>query len=190
MVVLLTPPACLCYQLLSTCSGWKIEAGDNPDRSFGLRRPGFGDDCPNLNELRCRSTGTDVPGALNGTYEVGWTNEQFDVAYDRTGEPRIAGTRTVADVYPGSYTLTFDDGRFDILHDRLGAFCAGHYEVTGDRTVLFAERTEPQFGCLPGRFLDASFTVTDGELRFDAATASPVDAVLFATQPLARQPDA
>jgi hypothetical protein len=149
-------------------------------------RFGFGGECPTLAELRGRTAGTDDPGVLDGTYEVGWTDEQFDVAFDQTGEPRVAGTRTVADVYPGIYTLTFDDGRFDIEHDRLGAFCTGNYEVTGDRVVLFAERTEPQFGCNPGRYLDARFTITDGELSFDAAIANPIDAVLFADEPLAR----
>ena len=152
-------------------------------------RFGFGDECPTLAELRGRSIGTDDPAALNGIYEVSWTDRDFGIAFERTGEPRIAGTRTVADVYPGSYTLIFDDGRFDILHDRLGVFCTGHYELTGARAVLFAERTEPQFGCLPGRFLDARYTASHGELRFDAATASPVDAVLFSSKPLARQPD-
>ena len=137
-------------------------------------------------KLRGPADGADDPAVLDGTYEVSWSDQQFDIAFDRTGAPKMVGTRTTADVYPGTYTLTFDGGRFDIVHDGLEVFCTGSYRVTGDRVLLFAERREPQFGCLPGRFLDARYTLTDSELRFDASTAHPVDAVLFADQALAR----
>ncbi|HEY3485075.1 MAG TPA: hypothetical protein VGK49_06805, partial [Ilumatobacteraceae bacterium] len=146
----------------------------------------FGDECPTLAELRGPADGADDPRVLDGTYEVFWTDQQFDLAFNRTGAPRIVGTRTVADDYAGTYTLTFDGGRFDIVHDGRESFCTGSYEVTGDRVLLFAERREPQSGCRPGRFLDARYAITDSELMFADTTAHPVDAVLFANRPLAR----
>jgi WD40 repeat protein len=149
-------------------------------------RFGFGDECPTLAELRGSADGADDPAMLNGTYEVSWTKQQFNTAFDRAGAPRIVGTRTVEVDYPGTYTLTFDDGRFDIVHDELGAFCTGSYDVTGERVHFFAERSESLSGCLPGRFLEAEYTLTDRQLRFDGVTAHPIDAVLFADQPLKR----
>jgi hypothetical protein len=149
-------------------------------------RFGFGDECPTLAELRGPAAGADDPAVLDGTYGVSWSDQQFDLAFGRTGAQKIVGSRTAADVYPGTYTLTFDDGRFDIVHDQLGVYCTGSYDVTNDRVFLFAERREPQDGCRPGRFLEARYTLSDGELRFDGVTAHPVDAVLFADQPLER----
>jgi WD40 repeat protein len=148
----------------------------------------FGDECPTLAELRGHPDGADDPGVLDGTVEVSWTSEQFGAALAAAGEPKFAGVRYVVGGYPqsGTYTVTFDDGRFDILHDEFGVYCTGSYAVTGDRVQLFAERRDWQFGCLPGRFLDATYVLTDDSLTFSAATAHPVDAVLFAGQPLTR----
>jgi WD40 repeat protein/class 3 adenylate cyclase len=148
-------------------------------------RFGFGDECPTLAELRGVPDGADDPAVLEGRYEVRWTGDQFSAALAALGEPKIVG-RSTADGYPGTYTVTFDDGRFDIVHERLGAFCTGSYQVSSDRVRLVAERREPQVGCLPGRFLDATFVITDDGLAFRATAAHPVDAVLFAGRPLTR----
>jgi hypothetical protein len=156
-------------------------------------RFGFGDECPTLAELRGRPDGAGNPAVLNGSYEVRWSAEQFDTALAAAGEPKTAVSRATAsrfmsgaDGFPGTYTVTFDDGRFDIAHDRTGAYCTGSYAATGDRVRLVAERRDSQLGCLPGRFLDATFVVNDDGLAFSATTAHPVDAVLFAGRRLAR----
>jgi hypothetical protein len=154
-------------------------------------RFGFGDECPTLAELRGRPDGAGNPAVLNGSYEVRWAAEQFDTAIAAAGEPKTAVGRATADGYPGTYTVTFDDGRFDITHDRTGIYCTGSYAVGGDRVRLVAERRDPasagsQLGCLPGRFLDATYVLTDDGLAFSATTAHPVDAVLFASRHLAR----
>jgi hypothetical protein len=148
-------------------------------------RFGFGDECPSLAELGGSPNDAGNPAVLNGSYEVGWTAEQFDTALAAAGEPKIAGRSTLAG-YPGSYTVTFDDGRFDIAHDETGTYCTGSYAVTGDRVRLVAERRASPLGCPPGRFLDANFVLTDDRLAFSAATAHPVDAILFASRRLAR----
>jgi hypothetical protein len=101
------------------------------------------------------------------------------------GEPKIAG-RSTADGYPGTYTVTFHDGRFDIVHDAIGVFCTGSYVVTGDRVRLLGERRNVTLGCLPGRLLHATFVLTDDALTFRATAAHPVDAILFASRRLVR----
>jgi hypothetical protein len=76
------------------------------------------------------------------------------------------------------------DGRFDIEHDGTGAFCTGSYAVTGHRARLVAERSGSQLGCFPGRFLEATFALTDDGLGFREAAAHTVDTVLFASRHL------
>ena len=147
-------------------------------------RFGFGDECPTLAELRGRVDGADDPAVLDGSYAVHWTAEAFGRALAGAGEPSIAG-RATAEGYPGTYTVTFDDGRFDIVHDGLGGYCTGSYSVTGERVRLFAERSDSQTGCPAGRLLDATFSLTAEGLTLDAVGAHPVDAVLFASRPLA-----
>ena len=148
-------------------------------------RFGFGDECPSLAELRGRPDNADDPAGLNGSYQVRWTAEEFETALVAAGEPKIAG-RSTADGYPGTYTVTFHDGRFDIVHDAIGVFCTGSYHVTGDQVRLVAERREVPIGCLPSRLLDATFELTEDALTFHARAAHPVDAVLFASRRLTR----
>jgi hypothetical protein len=148
-------------------------------------RFGFGDDCPTLAELRGRPDGPGDPAVLDGSYEVRWTAQEFGTALAAAGEPKMAG-RSTADGYPGTYTITFRDGRFDIVHDALGAYCTGSYAVTADRVRLFAERRDTQVGCSPGRLLDTTFELRDDALTFSAPVADPVDAVLFAGRHLTR----
>jgi DNA-binding SARP family transcriptional activator/WD40 repeat protein/tRNA A-37 threonylcarbamoyl transferase component Bud32 len=147
-------------------------------------RFGFDDHCPTLADLRGQPAGADDPAVLDGSYEVSWTASQFGLALAAAGEPKIAG-RATRGGYPGTYTVTFHDGRFDIVHDALGTYCAGSYTVTGDRVRLLAERSEPEVGCRPGPLLDATFVRTDDGLTFSDATAHPVDDVLLAGEPLA-----
>jgi WD40 repeat protein len=149
-------------------------------------RFGFGDECPTLAELRGPASNADDPAVLNGTYEISWTEQQFTTSFNNADAPRVGGTRAVEIDFPGTYTLTFNDGRFDIVRDKHVAFCTGSYDVVGDRVHLFAERREPLSGCLPGRFLEAGYTLTDDELRFDDVTAHPIDGVLFTDRPLER----
>jgi WD40 repeat protein len=149
-------------------------------------RFGFGDECPTIAELRGNPDGVDDPGLLNGSYRVDWTTRDFNGMLRRAGVPMTANSRATRDVYHGSYIITIDDGRFDIVHDRLGAFCTGSYTVTGDTVRMVAERTEAEWGCAPGRFLDATFSVTGDALTLTAASGHPVDAVLFAGPPLTR----
>jgi hypothetical protein len=150
------------------------------------RRFGFGDECPTLTELRGRAEGSADPAVLDGTYEVSWTDQQFNIARNRVDTAAIFSMRSLGDVYPGTYTVTMDGGRFDIVHDEMGAFCTGSYDVSGGRVRFLAERSEPQYGCLPGRFLEAAYTFTADELAFDDVTGHPIDVVLFAGQPLIR----
>jgi WD40 repeat protein/DNA-binding SARP family transcriptional activator len=145
----------------------------------------FGGRCPTLSELRAPPDGPGSTAVLNGSYEVRWTKAEFDAELEAAGEPRAYGRATAHD-YAGIYTVTFDDGRFDIVHTESGAYCTGSYSVTGDRVRMFGERTDTPIGCPPGRFLDATFDLSDHELVFDATTTHPVDAVLFAGQRLAR----
>jgi hypothetical protein len=51
---------------------------------------------------------------------------------------------------------------------------------------VHAERRGTQFGCPPGRFLDATFVLTDDSLTLTDGTAQAVDSVLFASRPLTR----
>jgi WD40 repeat protein len=148
-------------------------------------RFGFGDECPTLAELRGPPDGTDDPAVIDGSYEVRWTPQQFGVALAAAGEPKMADSRSNGDGYPGTYTVTFDDGRFDIVHDRM-AFCTGSYAVTGGRVRLHAERSDARFGCRPGRYFDAIFALAGDALTFSDATGHPVEIILLAGQPLTR----
>jgi WD40 repeat protein len=149
-------------------------------------RFGFGDECPTLTELRGQPDGADDPAVLNGIYEVRWTTDQFDAALAAAGEPKSADGRADDEGYPGTYTLVFADGRFDIVHDRIGTFCTGSYVVTGDRVRMHAERRDAPIGCGPGRYLDAAFVLSDETLTLDDAAGHPVELILFADRPLVR----
>ena len=85
---------------------------------------------------------SDDPAVLDGAFEIRWTDQQFEDALAAPASRRSERIRLPADGYPGTYTVTFDDGRFDIVHDEKGVFCTGSYTVTGDRVQLFAERRE------------------------------------------------
>jgi hypothetical protein len=153
-------------------------------------RFGFGDECPTLAELRPRPDGTGDPAALNGRFTVAWTAEQFARALAAAGEPTVAG-RGTSGGYAGTYTVSFDDGRFDIVQDGAVDYCVGSYVVTDERVLLIAERGESiaNLGCPPGPFLEATFELGDDALALTAITAHPVDAVLLASRELARLAD-
>jgi WD40 repeat protein/DNA-binding SARP family transcriptional activator len=147
------------------------------------------DDCPTLSELRGQPDGADDPAALNGTYEVRWRAEEFAAAVTAAGRPMLP-LMGPAELYPGSYTVTFADGRFDIVHDGSEAYCTGSYTVYGDSVRMLAERIDThdsRYGCLPGRtFLDATFQLSDNGLRLTVTTGAAVDTLLFASRDLAR----
>ena len=149
-------------------------------------RFGFADECPTLAELRTLPDISDDPAVLDGAFEIRWTDQQFENALAAAGEPTFGTIRLPQDGYPGTYTVTFDEGRFDIVHDEKGVFCTGSYTVTGDRVQMFAERREWLFGCPPGRFLNATFALADDALTLTNAIAHPVDEVLLTSQPLTR----
>jgi WD40 repeat protein/DNA-binding SARP family transcriptional activator len=156
-------------------------------------RFGFDDECPTLAELRGRPDGTDDPTVLDGTYAVRWTANELASAFDAAGEPTSMASRIgLADLvggFEGTYTVTFDNGRFDITHDTTGVYCTGSYTVTGESVRLIAERRASVFGCPPGHFLDATFALTDDGLTLNVTSTYPIDEVLFASRRLERVGD-
>ena len=113
------------------------------------------DDCPTLAELRGVPDSTDDPAVLNGSYEVHWSDDELaDVL--AAAELRVLPVMldpAIAGLYPGTYSVTLDDGRFDVVHDGNEVFCTGSYTVTGDSVRMFAERVDTR---LPDRVRSGS----------------------------------
>jgi WD40 repeat protein len=79
-------------------------------------RFGFGDECPVARRAPRPPDDADDTAGLNGSYEVRWTKRSSRRRWWRPASRRSpAGRQRTA--IPGSYTVTFDDGRFDIVHD-------------------------------------------------------------------------
>lgn len=75
------------------------------------------------------------------------------------GSEKAGSHGRVADHH--THTLTFADGRYDL--ELIRRTCTGTYTTDGDRVSLSNERGV----CGPGKLFDATFTITDGVLRFD-----------------------
>ena len=70
-------------------------------------RSGFeADGSPTLAELRGVPDGTDDPAVLNGTYELRWGDDEFAEAFAAAELP-VALEPVLAELYPGTYTVTF-----------------------------------------------------------------------------------
>ena len=166
-------------------------------RGFTLQecsRFNFGNDCPTVAELDREAPGGENTDALAGTFRVEWTHDDLlatmiDFAGRITDEELspefIGGVGDLATELAGRYTVTFADGRFDIVNDRRDdPFCVGTYSIRDGRAWLRPERG----WCNPIKIFDAAFEVDDEELRFDADTFRGEAPYLwvFAARPLER----
>jgi hypothetical protein len=157
-------------------------------------RFGFDDSCPTLAELGAlRTSAVDQP---EGTFEISWTRDEIvelatDWMTDQSGttpgpdfDVLIAG---LASDLAGRYTVTFADGRFDIVNDRYEEpYCIGTYVVREQRIWLRSERGGI---CYPIKLFDATFDVSDEGLSFDLPDfrGSPPNSMIFAaSRPLER----
>jgi hypothetical protein len=99
----------------------------------------------------------------------------------------IDGLGDFAGELAGTYTVTFGDGRFDIVNDGMAdPYCVGSYAVRDGRAWLRPERGF----CYPIKLFDAAFAIDEGQLRFDPDTfrGEWPNMILFATRPLERVP--
>jgi TRAP-type C4-dicarboxylate transport system substrate-binding protein len=120
--------------------------------------------------------GTDDTSVLNGVYRgPEWTHEEL-VAL---GAPEQDAQNAA-----GTFTFTFQDGRFELRHDHAsGAVfgCDGEYTVSDDQVVV---NLEPGGDCGPGgEFLRATFELSADNLRFTDMAGIPSDIILFETEP-------
>jgi hypothetical protein len=156
----------------------------------------FGDDCPTLSELRGASPAT-IDSGLEGVFRIGWTAEELadvmvgglESSYGSLTDERSRAVRDTANDSAGTYTLTFDSGRFEVFRDdRDETWCTGTYAVE-DQRVWFA--SERGWGCMEVRWFDSSFELGDESLRFDAEAfrGSWPDRMLFTTKPLEKADD-
>jgi hypothetical protein len=155
----------------------------------GVRPVQLGDECPTLAELRGPAPGSDV---LAGTCTITWTTSEFIDAMtagieDFLGGPLPGGApdgmHDLAAELACEYTFTFADGKFDVTRDTMEEpFCTGTYSVRGDRVWLSSERG----WCIEVKFFDATFELSDGELRLDPESFRGIlpFEIVFATRPL------
>jgi DNA-binding SARP family transcriptional activator/WD40 repeat protein/energy-coupling factor transporter ATP-binding protein EcfA2 len=166
-------------------------------RGFTLQecsRFNFGDDCPTVAELDQQAPSGDDADALAGTFRVEWTHDDLVATIvdyirsitDEALSPGVTGfAGDLATELAGTYTVTFADGRFDIINDRMeDPFCIGSYFVRDGRAWLRPERG----WSYPVKIFDAAFEVDDEELRFDPYTfrGEGPYLLLFAARPLER----
>jgi TRAP-type transport system periplasmic protein len=120
--------------------------------------------------------GTDEPSVLNGVYRgPDWTYEEL-VAL---GAPEQDAQNAA-----GTFTFTFEDGRFELSHDHVSGQiygCDGSYTVSGDHVVV---SYKPGGDCGPGgEFFNATFEPSPDSLTFVDMQAYPADIILFETEP-------
>jgi hypothetical protein len=110
---------------------------------------------------------------------VEWTAEDLRAALvdARFGTENAPATATAL---AGTYTLTFADGRFDLVLDGPVAQCAGTYTTSGNHASVASERGR----CPETKLFDATFSVTDGELHLDDFYGIAQVEDLLATRPL------
>jgi len=119
-------------------------------------------------------------GALNGRYQgVKHTIESL----------RANGfTPEDADGVAGTFTLVFEDGAFELIHDWHGGErfgCTGEYSIDGDRVTV---DYDPGGDCGPGgELFNSGFTVTGDQAVFtDFESAYETDLHIFTSAPFTR----
>ena len=87
----------------------------------------------------------------------------------------IAVPPSEINIYVGTYTITFDDGRFDIVQHGTKPFCSGSYTIVerprpDGRPNAPARRSIRRRAGRTNLFLDATFELTDDGLRLSDAS--------------------
>lgn len=143
----------------------------------------FDDDCPTLMELRGAPPGTDDPSVLNGTYRVDWPADDLVVEFMAAGDSKEFAVDG-AERWAGNHEATFTDGRFEFVRrtDVVEPLCTGSYSIRDDRVWLTAERGTECDGRI--KFFDATFTLTDNELRLDDFRGGFSEEILFGSRQL------
>ncbi|WP_122260804.1 WD40 repeat domain-containing protein [Ornithinimicrobium cerasi] len=177
----------------------------------GLNRPlttaecrsyGFEASCPSLGQLRDGATATDLDGTyllpqraedLHADMRDGVEAEQGAALDQRSTEELAALSAEILGEAPGM-RLHLEDRSVRVVRDvatsgqveGAEAHCAGTYTVTGDLLRLDAERGT---WCYLGLYLEARFSVEDGDVRLHAdGFRGPVfERYLWGDQLLVRQ---
>ena len=129
--------------------------------------------------------GTDDPAALNGSYQFEWTMQEL---MDEAGaDERDARGND------GVFTVTFEDGTFDMVWEQDPANpCGGAYGIDGDRVVLVAATDLDLWTCggesLGKVVLDARWTLEGDQLVFTDFVVSPEPDVTWFTRVFLSRP--